>query len=285
MSIPPPLSITAPGSALFSPQRSSSSPSRSACAFAVRGGRCVMARAVRRCLARMGSCACFRTGSPATDSWLRVESIPLSPAGPCQGRCQNRYCQGYLCLSLPIDYVQAMTSPALESIPVPPRLRDVAAAAGVSMSTASRVLSGAPGASPRSVAAVVAASKRLGYRPNLIARGLRARTTRLVGIIIPGIGNPFFPELVETLEAGLYGASLDMILSDSRGTDTDEARRLQTLLDRQVDGLIMIPAGHHSSAPAMQWAHRSVPIVQIDRQVDGLPAHHLRVDKPLGIRL
>jgi LacI family transcriptional regulator len=178
-----------------------------------------------------------------------------------------------------------MTTPELESIPVPARLRDVAAAAGVSMSTASRVLSGAPGVSPRSVAAVVAASKRLGYRPNLIARGLRARTTGLVGIIIPGIGNPFFAELVEALESVLYEASLDMILSDSRGTDTDEARRLQTLLDRQVDGLIMIPAGHHSSAPAMQWAHRSVPIVQIDRQVDGFPADYVGVDNALGIRL
>src|SRR6266566_5481189 len=178
-----------------------------------------------------------------------------------------------------------MSSPALESIPVPARLRDVAAAAGVSMSTASRVLSGAPGVSPRSVATVVAASKRLGYRPNLIARGLRARTTGLVGIIIPGIGNPFFAELVEALESVLYDASFDMSLSDARGRDTDETRRLQTLLDRQVDGLIMIPAGHHSSAPAMQWAHRSVPIIQIDRLVDGFPADYVGVDNALGIRL
>jgi LacI family transcriptional regulator len=179
--------------------------------------------------------------------------------------------------------VKPMSSPGLESIPA--RLRDVAAAAGVSMSTASRVLSGAPGVSPRSAAAVVAASKRLGYRPNLIARGLRARTTGLVGIIIPGIGNPFFAELVEALESVLYEASLDMILCDSRGTDTDEARRLQTLLDRRVDGLIMIPAGHHSSAPAMRWARRSVPIVEIDRQVDRLPADYVGVDNALGIRL
>jgi LacI family transcriptional regulator len=178
-----------------------------------------------------------------------------------------------------------MGSPELESIPVPARLRDVAAAAGVSMSTASRVLSGAPGTSPRAAAAVLAASKRLDYRPNLIARGLRARTTGLVGIVIPGIGNPFFAELVEALESVLHDASLDMILSDSRGTVTDEARRLQTLLDRQVDGLIMIPAGHHSSAPAMRWAHRSVPIVQIDRQVDGFPADYVGVDNDLGIRL
>jgi len=178
-----------------------------------------------------------------------------------------------------------MSSSRLESIPGTARLRDVAAAAGVSTSTASRVLSGAPGVSPGSAAAVAAAARRLGYRPNLVARGLRARTTGQVGIIIPGIGNPFFADLLEALESVLYDANLDMILSDSRGTHTDEARRLQTLLDRRVDGLIMIPAGHHSSAPAMRWAHWSVPIVQIDRQVDGLPADYVGVDNALGIRL
>jgi LacI family transcriptional regulator len=214
-----------------------------------------------------------------------VKSIPPPAAGRCQGALSRSLLSGLSLLEDAIDYLQTMTSPDVESIPVPARLRDVAAVAGVSMSTASRVLSGAPGVSPRSAAAVVAASKRLGYRPNLIARGLRARTTGLVGIIIPGIGNPFFAELVEALESVLYDASLDMILSDSRGTSTDEARRLQTLLDRQVDGLIMIPAGHHSSAPAMQWAHRAVPIVQIDRQVDGFPADYVGVDNALGIRL
>ena len=74
---------------------------------------------------------------------------------------------------------------SLESIPEPVRLRDVAAAAGVSVSTASRVLSGAANTSPSAVAAVLAASERLKYRPNLVARGLRARTTGLAGIVVP----------------------------------------------------------------------------------------------------
>lgn len=171
------------------------------------------------------------------------------------------------------------------SIPGPVRLRDVAAAAGVSVSTASRVLSGADGASPRAVAAVLAASKRLDYRPNLAARGLRARATGLAGIVIPGIGNPFFAELVEALESVLRDANLDMILADSRGEVADEARRLRTLVDRQVEGLILIPTDHDASAPAMRRAHLSVPIVQIDRQVDGFPADYVGVDNALGIRL
>jgi len=171
------------------------------------------------------------------------------------------------------------------SIPEPVRLRDVAAAAGVSVSTASRVLSGSDRTSPGAVAAVLAASERLGYRPNLVARGLRSRSTGLAGIVVPGIGNPFFAELAEALESALREAGLDMILGDSGGPPTEEAQRLQTLVDRQVDGLILIPTGHHSSAPAVQRAALSVPIVQIDRQVDGFPADYVGVDNRLGIRL
>jgi len=132
---------------------------------------------------------------------------------------------------------------------------------------------------------VLAASERLSYRPNLMARGLRARVTGLAGIVVPGIGNPFFAELVEALESALRDVGLDMLLGDSGGTPSEEAQRLQTLVDRQVDGLILIPTGHHSSAPAMRRAHLSVPIVQIDRQVDGFPADFVGVDNRLGIRL
>lgn len=173
----------------------------------------------------------------------------------------------------------------MESIPAAVRLRDVAAAAGVSLSTASRVLSGADGASPHAVASVLAAAKRLDYRPNLLARGLRGRATGLAGIVIPEIGNPFFAELVEALESTLREANLDMILADSRGRIDDEARRLQTLVDRQVEGLILIPTDHQASAPSLRRAGLSVPIVQIDRQVDGFPADYVGVDNALGIRL
>src|SRR5262249_56124568 len=213
--------------------------------------------------------------TPGTSYQDGNDSTPL--AQPCQGALSHLLL-GELSLRVRvIAYGRAMSSSRLESIPGTARLRDVAAAAGVSTSTASRVLAGAPGVPPGSAAAVAAAARRLGYRPNLVARGLRARTTGQVGIIIPGIGNPFFADLLEALESVLYDANLDMILSDSRGTHTDEARRLQTLLDRRVDGVIMIPAGPPSSAPPLRWARWSVPLVPIDRQVRGPPPPPRRV--------
>lgn len=177
-----------------------------------------------------------------------------------------------------------MTSKSTESIPSTPRLRDVAAAAGVSLSTASRVLSG-QGASERTIEAVHAAMRRLDYRPNPIARALRAQTTGTVGMLVPELANPFFAELIEATERALHRSGLDLILGDSLGSVEAEARRLRTFVDRRVDGLIVIAVHHVDSVPALAQAQRVLPIVQLDRVVDGLESDYVGVDNARGIEL
>jgi LacI family transcriptional regulator len=169
--------------------------------------------------------------------------------------------------------------------PKRPRLADVAKAAGVSISTASRVLSSAGGTSKETIAAVVAASDRLGYRPDPVARALRAQYTGLAGIVVPGISNPFFAEMVEALESALRLNSFEMILADSRGSAEEEAHRLQTIVDRKIDGLIIIPTHRQASREALERAQRAVPVVQIDRYVDGVIGDFVAVDNESGIRL
>jgi len=178
-----------------------------------------------------------------------------------------------------------MSPQRLESIPKVVRLKDVAAAAGVSVSTASRVLSGAMNTSAAAEAAVRAASKRLRYRPNPIARALRAQTTGLTGMVVPGIGNPFFAELVEAVERALHDAELDLILADSMGSLEGEARRIETMVDRKVDGLIVIPTHQSESTETLLRAQASVPIVQLDRQADGFQGDFVGVDNQLGIQM
>lgn len=170
-----------------------------------------------------------------------------------------------------------------ESIPVRVRLSDVARAAGVSLSTASRALSGV-GASKDTVDAVLAAATRLGYRPDPVARSLRTRSTGLVGIIVPGLSNPFFAELVEALERALGPRGLEMILADSCGSAEVEARRLEMLLDRQVDGLIVIPTHHEASATALRRAAQKACLVQVDRHVDAPAGDYVGVDNAAGVR-
>ena len=166
----------------------------------------------------------------------------------------------------------------------PARLSDVATAAGVSVSTASRALLGA-GASEATVAAVLAASKRLGYRPDPVARAMRTRSSGLVGIVLPSIGNPFFAELVEALEGALRKYKLEIILGDSSGSVEQEARRIETMVDRKVDGLLVIPAHHVESAPMLRQAASHIRLVQVDRQVDGVMADYVGLDNAAGIRL
>jgi LacI family transcriptional regulator len=166
--------------------------------------------------------------------------------------------------------------------PGPVRLRDVAIAAGVSRSTASRVLSGS-GASDAAVAAVLAATKQLGYRPDPVARAMRTRSTSIAGIVVPAIGNPFFAELIEALEKALRFYKLDVILGDSGGSVADEADRIGTMVDRKIDGLIVIPTHHHASIPALRAAARSVPVVQVDRHIDTPLGDYVGLDNAAGV--
>lgn len=164
------------------------------------------------------------------------------------------------------------------------RLADVAAASHVSIATASRALAGSGNVSRAAVTAVLAAAERLGYRPDPIARAMRSRQTGLVGIVIPGVANPFFAEVIEALENAMQTRGLDMLLADSRGSVVEESRRLEMLLDRKVDGMFVIPSDEHASALAIRGAQRYVPVVQIDRRVDGVAGDYVGIDNACGIR-
>ena len=84
-----------------------------------------------------------------------------------------------------------------------PKLADVAAAAGVSPTTVSRVLNDRGYLSQKTKDAVHAAMAELGYRPNAIARSLQQRSSRLVGIIFPTVAHPFYGQMAEALELSL----------------------------------------------------------------------------------
>ncbi len=168
-------------------------------------------------------------------------------------------------------------------IPVPVTIRDVAQAAGVSTATASRALSGRRRVSPEIAQAVREASDRLGYRANVVARSLRMRSTNTVGMVLPGISNPFFPLIVEVIEPQLSAAGRQLLLCDSQGDVEVEAARVAALLDHQVDGILLVPCDSVRSADALLDAARHVPVVQIDRFVDEVGGDYVGVDNEAGI--
>ncbi len=163
-------------------------------------------------------------------------------------------------------------------------IRDVADAAGVSIATASRALTGRRKVSPVSERAVLAASERLGYRANTVARSLRMRSTATVGMVVPRISNPYFPLLVEVVERQLSASGRELLLCDSQNDVAIEAARVDALLDRRVDGLFFISCDRRLSAATLARATAVGPVVQMDRYVDGLDGDFVGVDNETGIR-
>ncbi|MCE5190996.1 MAG: LacI family transcriptional regulator [Actinomycetia bacterium] len=164
-------------------------------------------------------------------------------------------------------------------------IRDVAQRAGVSVATASRVLTGSRKVSPILAERVNEAAAALDYRHNAVARALRRGHTNTVGMIVPEIGNPFFPAIVEAVERRLQGTGRDLFLCDAQQDVAIERHRVHALIARQVDGLIIVPVSATASRAALADIPGSVPVVQVDRFVEEFAADWVGVDDELGIGL
>ncbi|MFP3043226.1 LacI family transcriptional regulator [Treponema primitia] len=150
-------------------------------------------------------------------------------------------------------------------------IRDVAAAAGVSTATVSRAL--APDStgrvSEKTRLRVSLAVKKLGYRPNQMARSLKTRSTRTVAIIAPELSNDFFMDLAEGVERVLDAQGYTMLISSSANSVEEERKRISVLTDRMVDGMVVIPAGAQGKH-LKAIARRGFPLVLVDRLVEGI---------------
>lgn len=137
---------------------------------------------------------------------------------------------------------------------------DVARVAGVSMATVSRVVNGNPNVKPTTRKKVQEAIESLGYRPNAVARGLASKKTTTVGVIIPDISSIFFSELARGIEDIATMYKYNIILSDSDQNKDKELRLIQTLLGKQVDGIVFM-GGRLSEEHIQEFKQSPVPIV------------------------
>ena len=117
---------------------------------------------------------------------------------------------------------------------------DVAREAGVSMATVSRVVNGNPNVKPSTRKKVSEVIERLDYRPNAVARGLASKKTTTVGVIIPNVTNVFFSSLARGIDdiASMY--KYNIILANSDENPEKEVQVFNTLLAKQVDGIIFM---------------------------------------------
>jgi LacI family transcriptional regulator len=137
---------------------------------------------------------------------------------------------------------------------------DVAREANVSMATVSRVVNGNPNVKPTTRKKVLATIERLGYRPNAVARGLASKKTTTVGAIIPDISSIFFAELARGIEDIATMYKYNIILSNSDQNKDKEIQLINTMLEKQVDGIIFM-GGNISEEHIHQFSTASVPVV------------------------
>lgn len=137
---------------------------------------------------------------------------------------------------------------------------DVAREANVSMATVSRVVNGNPNVKPTTRKKVLEAIERLGYRPNAVARGLASKKTTTVGVIIPDISSIFYSELARGIEDIATMYKYNIILSNSDQNKDKEFHLLNTMLGKQVDGIVFM-SGNITEEHISEFEKSPVPIV------------------------
>jgi LacI family transcriptional regulator len=159
-------------------------------------------------------------------------------------------------------------------------LKDVAEAARVSISTASRALGGGGLASERTQARLARIARELGYRPNPIARGLKTGQSRLVGLLIHNLTNASFQVIAEVVQARLKALNYQMLLCIAGDDPQQERDTLNTLADHRVDGLIVVPTG--KSGAELTALANELPIVCLIRRDSKTDLETVLADDPQG---
>lgn len=137
---------------------------------------------------------------------------------------------------------------------------DVAREANVSMATVSRVVNKNPNVKPSTRKKVLETIERLNYRPNAVARGLASKRTTTVGAIIPDISSIFFAELARGIEDIAMMYDYNIILSNSDQNKEKELKLIDTMLEKQVDGILFM-GGNITEDHEKEFASARIPVV------------------------
>ncbi len=160
-------------------------------------------------------------------------------------------------------------------------IRDVAARAGVSSTTVSHVINKTRPVSDILRTRVEAAMAELGFQPNALARSLRRKRTHTLGMIVPDSANPFFAEVGRGIEDTSFASGYSIILCNSDGDRNRELLYLDLLVQKQVDGVLLVPTGDHAELAA-HLRTRNIPVVVIDRDVSDAPIDRAYIDNVAG---
>ncbi len=160
-----------------------------------------------------------------------------------------------------------------------PTIIDVAERAGVSRATASRAMGGYGRIAEQTVEQVRKAAAELGYRPNELARAMRQGRTKTIGlVIVADFTNAFFDRATKAIVDAAKARGYQVLITNTDEDIAAERQAIETLVDKQVDGLIVVPSTSavHDHLAGIQ--KNGKPLVLIDRRVDGIIATSITTD-------
>ena len=151
-------------------------------------------------------------------------------------------------------------------------LADVAKKAGVNISTVSRSLNRETESqvSKSTVKKIRKIAEEMQYTPNTVARGLRTRKSMTIGVIIPDLTNPIFPPIVRGIDSVLFSRGYSALVVNTDNNAEIEDALFDSLMERQVDGLI-IATGHTERSMIAKYHNRGVKAVMVNREASGVP--------------
>ena len=164
-----------------------------------------------------------------------------------------------------------------------PDIRTVAALAKVSIATVSRTINNSPAVSERLSKRVWQAIEQLNYFPNTHARSLVSGRSRILGIIVENITNPFFPELIQNFEEIAVAHGYEILVSSSNGDPAILTTCIRRMLERKVEGVAVMSFG--AEEPVLdQLVHRDIPMVLAEFRLDDPKVSTILLDYSTGIR-
>ncbi|MFA3763060.1 ribose operon transcriptional repressor RbsR [Yersinia sp. 2544 StPb PI] len=143
-------------------------------------------------------------------------------------------------------------------------MKDVARLAGVSTSTVSHVINKNRFVSDPIRDKVLAAIKQLNYAPSALARSLKLNQTRTIGMLVTASSNPFYAEVVRGVERSCYERGYSLILCNTEGDIDRMSRSIETLMQKRVDGLLLMCTENHRPSQDILRCYPSLPIIMMD---------------------
>lgn len=170
-----------------------------------------------------------------------------------------------------------------KTAPKTPDIRTVAAMAKVSIATVSRTINGSPVVSEKLAKRVWQAIEQLNYYPNTHARSLVSGRSRILGVIVENITNPFFPELVQSFEEIAVANGYEVIISSSNSDPVVLTNCVRRMLERKVEGVAVMTFGEEE--PVLdQLALHDIPIVLAEFRLEDPKASTILLDYASGIK-